>query len=138
MTPSLNYPYNCLLCQRKCSARLEFEHSNPQDLNIKSCMGLNCEAIYPTNILRAAMFFDPLAKCPSCLHLFLPKSGVFLLRHSELMMQSPTTWEIWAKGQRTSKDKESDPKQIEVIHDSDMTQIENHQKNVSGKWATSF
>jgi len=54
------------------------------------------------------------------------------------MMQSPTTWEIWAKGQMISKDKESDPKQIEVIHDSDMTQIENHQKNVPGKWATSF
>ena len=54
-------------------------------------------------------------------------------------MQSPTTWEIWAKGQRTSKGKESDPKQIEtIIHDSDMTQIENHQKNVPGKWAMSL
>ena len=39
------------------------------------------------------------------------------------------------QGQRIRS--ETDPKQIEtIIHDSDM--MENHQKTVSGKWATSF
>ena len=43
------------------------------------------------------MFFDPLAK-------------VLKVWHQELMMQSRTAWEIWAKGQRISKDKESEAK----------------------------
>ena len=122
-----------LFAMSKClfkPAWLEFEHSN------KTWTSKVARIFLWKNILYSeAPCFWSIGQSAQVLSCSFP--NLIFFRHQELMMQSPTTWEIWAKGQRTSKGKESDPKQIEtIIHDSDM--MENHQKNVPGKWATSF
>ena len=74
--PSLShYPHSCLLCQSAGVGTFK------QDLNIKSCMGLNCEAIYPTKILRSAMFLDPIGKVSKFFELFPSQIWWFFFSH---------------------------------------------------------